>query len=190
MTDTQWPRFMVFQQEGQGQPFLHNGSVHAPDTEMALQMARDVFVRRPEATALWVVPADEIYTQTREELTSSPVIARRPSEREVDEAISPDNLQSFYVFGKLTEQAQATELGEVMAVSAEAALLAALENFRDKAVLRWYIFPAAAVTRSDPADADPMFAPARDKKYKDQAEYPVVTMMRQIRAKGHLEKDG
>jgi len=189
MQDTQWPRFAVFQQEGQGQPFLHNGSVHAPDVEMALQMARDVFVRRPEAAALWVVPADEIYTQTREELAASAVIARSPNASEADVAISTNNLQSFYVFGKLTEQAQATELGEVMAVSPDAALLATLEQFLDKTVLRWYIFPAAAVTKSDPADAGSMFVPARDKKYKDQAEYPVVTMMRQMRAKGHLGKD-
>lgn len=180
MTDTQWPRFMVFQQEEQGQPFLHNGSVHAPDTELALQMARDVFVRRPEAAALWVVPADVIYTRTREELADSPVIARSA---EHDEAISSDNLQSFYIFGKLTEQGQASQLGELQATSPAQALRAALEKFRDKTVLRWYIFPAAAITKSDPEDAAPMFAPARDKKYKDQAEYPVVTMMRKIREK-------
>lgn len=152
---------------------------------MALQMARDVFVRRPEAVALWVVPAEVIYTRTREELTTS-VIARSAQH---DEAISPANPQTFHVFGKLTEQGQASQLGEVQAASPAEALRSALEKFRDKSVLRWYIFPAVAVTKSDPADAAPMFAPARDKKYKDQAEYPVVTMMRQIRAKGHLEKD-
>jgi ring-1,2-phenylacetyl-CoA epoxidase subunit PaaB len=183
---------MVFQQEREGQPFLHDGTVHAPDIEMALQMARDVFVRRPEAAALWVVPADAIYSQTREELaatTSPSVIARRPNASEADVAIPMTDQQLYSVFGKLTEQAQASELGEVMAGSPAEALHAAIETFRDKAVLRWYIFPAAAVLKSDPADADPMFAPARDKTYKDQADYPVVTMMRQIRAKGRLRND-
>jgi ring-1,2-phenylacetyl-CoA epoxidase subunit PaaB len=186
MTDTQWPRFMVFQQETAGEPFVHDGTVHAPDIELAMQNARDVFVRRPEAAALWVVPADAIYSQTREELAASSVIARSAQH---DETISRSDLQSFYVFGKLTEQAQASELGEVMASSSAEALRAALEKFHDKEVLRWYIFPASAVLKSDPADADPMFAPARDKTYKDQAEYPVVTMMRQIRAKGQLRDD-
>lgn len=192
MIDTQWPRFMVFQQEREGQPFLHDGTVHAPDIEMALQMARDVFVRRPEAAALWVVPADAIYSQTREELaatTSPSAIARRPNESEADVAIPMTDQQLYSVFGKLTEQAQASELGEVMAGSPAEALRAALEKFHDRGVLRWYIFPAAAVLKSDSVDAGPMFVPARDKTYKDQAEYPVVTMMRQIRAKGRLRND-
>lgn len=167
---------MVFLQEAPGQPFVHNGTVHAPDIEMAMQNARDVFVRRPEAAALWVVPAEEIYSRTREELANQP--AGEPSDQPTS------GLEDYYVFGKLTEQAQASELGEVIAPSSTEALQAALEKFKDKAVLRWYIFPASAVGKSDPADAASMFAPARDKTYKDQAEYPVVTMMRQIRAKG------
>src|SRR3989337_2438869 len=70
MIDTQWPRFMVFQQEAVGKPFIHNGTVHAPDIDMALLNARDVFARRPQAVAMWVVPADSIFTQTREELAN------------------------------------------------------------------------------------------------------------------------
>jgi len=184
MSDTQFPRFMVFQQAGEGEPLLHNGTVHAPDIEMALLNARDVFVRRPDAVALWVVPVDAIYSQTREELTQT--IARSAKH---DEAIPNPELEDYYVFGKLSQQAQATHLGKVNANSPQAAMNAAVEKFSDRKVLRWYVFPASAVLKSKPGEADPMFAPARDKTYKDQAEYPVVTMMRQIRATGHLEED-
>src|SRR3990170_4175075 len=62
LDDTQWPRFQVFKQDRTELPFENVGSVHAPDAEMALQNARDVFVRRPECTGLWVVLAAEIHT--------------------------------------------------------------------------------------------------------------------------------
>lgn len=176
MTDSQWPRFMVFQQEGQGQPFVHNGTVHAPDIELAMQNARDVFVRRPEASALWVVPAGVIYTQTREQL----------ADHAPNESQRAGNPQSYYVFGKFSEQAQCRHIGEVQASSKEDAMKTALSTFEKENPIWWWVFPASSVKKSDPVDADPMFAPARDKSYKDQAEYPVVTMMRQIRDKGKL----
>jgi ring-1,2-phenylacetyl-CoA epoxidase subunit PaaB len=184
MSDTQWPRFMVFQQAGQGKPVLHNGSVHAPDIEMAMLNARDVFVRRPEASELWVVPADAIYSKTREELNAS-VIARKA---QPDEAISQAKQQTYYIFGKLSEPTQAELLGEVNASSAETALEAGVEKFSNREILRWWVFPVSAAVKSSAKDADPMFGTARDRKFTDQAEYPVVTLMRQLRAKGRLEE--
>jgi ring-1,2-phenylacetyl-CoA epoxidase subunit PaaB len=56
----QWPLWEVFAQPGGGKPHEHAGSVHAPDAEMALQNARDIYTRRGEAVSLWVVPADAI----------------------------------------------------------------------------------------------------------------------------------
>ena len=181
MTDTQWPRFMVFQQTGEDEPLMHNGTVHAPDVEMALMNARDVFVRRPDAVALWVVPVDAIYSQTREVLAN-----QTGGEPGAGRTNKPED---YIVFGKLSEQAQATYLGKLRANSAQAAMNAAVEKFSDHNVLRWWVFPTRVALKSSAKDSDPMFAPARDKTYKDQAEYPVVTMMRQIRATGHLEED-
>jgi ring-1,2-phenylacetyl-CoA epoxidase subunit PaaB len=175
MTDTQWPRYMVFQQEGQGEPFVHNGTVHAPDPEMALQNARDVFARRPEAVAMWVVRADLIFTQTREELAA----ATPPA--------PGGDIDTYYVFAKFAEQAQCKSVGEVHAVSAPAAIQAAIAAFGAQDPIWWWVFPASAVHKSDPQDSQALFATARDRGFTDQAAYPVVTMMRQIRAKGRLE---
>lgn len=72
MSDTQWPRYEVFKQDNPKKPHEAVGSVHAPDAEMALLNARDVFVRRPFAVSLWVVKADNIFTMTREELAANP----------------------------------------------------------------------------------------------------------------------
>jgi len=41
-------------------PHKHVGSVHAADAAMALQAARDVYTRRGEAVAIWVVPSATI----------------------------------------------------------------------------------------------------------------------------------
>lgn len=56
----QFPLWEVFTQPKAGAPHEHAGSVHAPDAEMALQNARDVYTRRGEAVSIWVVPSTAI----------------------------------------------------------------------------------------------------------------------------------
>lgn len=58
--DTQGQLWEVFLQTKPGLPFKHAGSIHAFDKEMAIENARDVFTRRSEAKAIWVVPSEEI----------------------------------------------------------------------------------------------------------------------------------
>lgn len=52
--------YEVFQQGREGDPMTHVGSLNAPDDELALQYARDVFSRRYEALRLWVVPRNAV----------------------------------------------------------------------------------------------------------------------------------
>lgn len=59
-TEKKWPSWEVFIQSKGGAPHEHAGNVHAPDKEIALQNARDVYSRRNEAISLWVVPTDQI----------------------------------------------------------------------------------------------------------------------------------
>lgn len=60
MSDTQWETYEVFHQSRRGKPHEHVGSVHAPDPQMALQLARDQFARRLECVSLWVVRSKDI----------------------------------------------------------------------------------------------------------------------------------
>ena len=60
MTDTQWQVFEVFHQQARGEPHIHVGSVHAPDPEMALILAKEQYCRRQACVNLWVVPATAI----------------------------------------------------------------------------------------------------------------------------------
>ncbi len=55
--DTQLSTWEVFIQSKAGAPYVHAGSLHASDAEMALQNARDTYTRRGEGTSIWVVPS-------------------------------------------------------------------------------------------------------------------------------------
>ncbi|MFI6482033.1 1,2-phenylacetyl-CoA epoxidase subunit PaaB [Nonomuraea sp. NPDC050663] len=50
----------VFVRPKRGLSHVHAGSLHAPDAELALRHARDLFTRRQEGVSIWVVPADQI----------------------------------------------------------------------------------------------------------------------------------
>jgi ring-1,2-phenylacetyl-CoA epoxidase subunit PaaB len=60
MTDTQWETYEVFHQSKKGEAHIHVGSVHAPDPQFALQMARDQFARRLKCVSIWVVNTRDI----------------------------------------------------------------------------------------------------------------------------------
>ncbi len=55
-----WPLWEVFVRARQGLSHKHVGSLHAPDAEMAVQNARDVYTRRREGESIWVVRSTDI----------------------------------------------------------------------------------------------------------------------------------
>jgi ring-1,2-phenylacetyl-CoA epoxidase subunit PaaB len=55
-----WPLYEVFIRSANGLHHKHAGSLHAPDAEVALQNARDVYCRRQEGVSLWVVESKHI----------------------------------------------------------------------------------------------------------------------------------
>ncbi|MGE0768025.1 MAG: 1,2-phenylacetyl-CoA epoxidase subunit PaaB [Hyphomicrobiaceae bacterium] len=63
------PLWEVFIRARSGLPHRHCGSVHAPDSIMAVQAARDVYTRRGDSVSIWVVP-------------SSAIVASDPNERD------------------------------------------------------------------------------------------------------------
>ncbi|MDN3903632.1 1,2-phenylacetyl-CoA epoxidase subunit PaaB [Arthrobacter sp. YD2] len=55
-----WPLWEVFVRSSRGLSHVHAGSLHAPDADMAVRNARDLYTRRNEGISLWVVPASAI----------------------------------------------------------------------------------------------------------------------------------
>ena len=60
--------YEVFKRSGHKEPFGHAGSVVAPDSEMALIMAKECFLRRREGEHLWVARRADIHSLDDESL--------------------------------------------------------------------------------------------------------------------------
>lgn len=177
MPDTQWPRFQVFLQEKENDPFQDVGSVHAPDSELALLNARDVFVRRPECHALWIVSAHAIFSRTAEELSQHPV--GMPESQNAPE--------KYYLFCKARPAGTQTYVGEVSARTAEEALLEGMKSYAGKRTpFVWWVFRESDVLQSDPADVPSFFNPAFDKKFRLSTDFHTVSAMRQVRGTNKL----
>jgi ring-1,2-phenylacetyl-CoA epoxidase subunit PaaB len=180
--DTQLPRYQVFLQEKDGEPYQDAGSVHAADAEMALQNARDVFVRRPECHSLWVVPAGAIFSRTAQELELEEQAGLKPESQPA--AGEPESqLERYYVFCKAKSAGTQTLVGEGQAHSARAAL----EQYRQTQPARrppfaWWVLPASRVVASQPEDAASMFAPAFTKPFRQATDFHTLTAMRTIKA--------
>lgn len=57
----------VFIQSKNGLAHKHVGNLHAPDKEMALQNARDLYTRRNEGSCIWVVQSIHIISSESED---------------------------------------------------------------------------------------------------------------------------
>jgi ring-1,2-phenylacetyl-CoA epoxidase subunit PaaB len=60
----EWPLWEIFIRSQHGLSHKHVGSLHAPDAEMAINNARDVYTRRNEGVSIWVVPSEDIVAST------------------------------------------------------------------------------------------------------------------------------
>lgn len=65
--DTQLDLWEVFVQSKSGGHYMHAGSVHASDKQMAIQNARDVYTRRNEGSSIWVVPSKYLVSSNPED---------------------------------------------------------------------------------------------------------------------------
>jgi ring-1,2-phenylacetyl-CoA epoxidase subunit PaaB len=63
----EWPLWEVFVRAKRGLNHVHVGSLHAPDAEMAIRNARDLYTRRQEGVSIWVIPADAISASSPDE---------------------------------------------------------------------------------------------------------------------------
>jgi ring-1,2-phenylacetyl-CoA epoxidase subunit PaaB len=168
--DTQWPKFIVFDQPGEGKPAFYAGSVHAPDPEMALLNARDVFGRRDDHLCLWVVREHHIFAKTAQELVS---------EISTNTQVSEEN-EPYLVFQKTTHKGTIVQTGEVQATQPEDAMTKAVEIYPNPKAIVWWVFPARVIHRTDPTENESLFGPAYDKPFRHSNFYPTVTLMREI----------
>jgi ring-1,2-phenylacetyl-CoA epoxidase subunit PaaB len=63
----------VFRQEKEGDPMRHGGSVMAPDAELAMHYARELYGRRQESMRLWIVRRADIQVLDDADLLQPPL---------------------------------------------------------------------------------------------------------------------
>ncbi len=177
MGDTQWPRYEVFGQDKEGNPHRNVGSVHAVDPEMALQNARDVFVRRPQTTSIWVVPVANILSKTQQEISEYlDLRSHIDQEKKMTE--------TYLVFQKLSQRPSMTfvvHTGQVEASSAVDALKKSMDLFGEEETYVWWICPERTVYKSTNDDIESMFSQAHDKKYRMPQDYRLTLEMMELK---------
>lgn len=88
----QWPLWEVFVRPRRGLSHQHVGSLHAPDSDMAVRNARDVYTRRQEGVSIWVVRAAQIVASSPDEKgpffePASDKVYRHPTFYQVPEGV-------------------------------------------------------------------------------------------------------
>ena len=59
--------YEVFEQKKRGTHHMHVGSVHAPNSELAMMFAKEQYTRRGNCVNLWVVKTSEIFVTQYED---------------------------------------------------------------------------------------------------------------------------
>jgi len=70
MKEPSLPLFEIFVRSRRGLDHRHVGSLHAEDSAMALQYARDVYIRRGEGISIWVVRATDIVASQEDDVAT------------------------------------------------------------------------------------------------------------------------
>jgi len=65
--------YEVFQQAKDGDPMRHGGNVLAPDPDLAMHYARELFGRRNESSRLWIVRRSDIQVLEDQDLLNPPL---------------------------------------------------------------------------------------------------------------------
>ena len=92
---TSGPLWEVFVRARRGVSHVHIGSLHAPDGEIALQRARDLFTRREEGVSLWVARASDIVVSDPDDKASLFAPASDKIERRASHYQLPSELDNL-----------------------------------------------------------------------------------------------
>lgn len=152
MWGTEWPQMV--------------GSVHAADPEHALLPARHVFVRRPSAYALFVAPAEAFFHVTQEGLKDPKALEGPLGEEEAYWVFAKRSHRRSMVYGDL--------VGRFLARSPQEAVKEALLQGGGVA---FGAVPERLLVGTEPTPevVESWFAPAKDKTYRLQSYYGLIT---------------
>jgi ring-1,2-phenylacetyl-CoA epoxidase subunit PaaB len=157
--------YEVFVQPKEGKPFQHEGIVHSSNLEMAYVLAKETFTRRFTCVSLYVTDTKDVHASP---LTEGDTDAYSLIDTNIEPTIGKE---SYEIYHLLKRGKQHVYAGQVMAGSAEEALLQAKEKLRnDKIVYNIWAIRTADIRFTSKEESD-LWLTLPEKKFRDAAEY-------------------
>lgn len=161
----QFGTFEVFVEPKTGKPFQHEGSIHAPNLEMAYVLAKETFTRRFTCSSLCVVDTRHVYVSPMSEGDQNaydliPDVPDQSGEK-----------MSFEIYQLQKRGKQHVHAGTVTAATPHEAMALAKQHFRnDKVIYNIWAIRASDI-RFTSAEEKDLWLTLPDKKFRDAAEY-------------------
>lgn len=156
--------FEVFVKPKGEKPFQHEGSLHAPDLEMAFVLAKETFTRRFTCTSLTVVETTDVY--------SSPTTDGNQSVLDIiEKQVHNESGEPFDIFFLYKRGKQHVYAGTLSSTSHGSAIAASAQlNSSGKLVYNvWAIRQKDMRTTS--AEEQDLWNTLPEKKFRDASEY-------------------
>lgn len=161
----QFGTFEVFVEPKEGKPFQHEGSIHAPNLEMAYVLAKETFTRRFTCSSLYVVDTRHVYVSPMSE-------GNQNAYDLIPETTGQSGEKSSYEIYHLQKRGkQHIHAGTVDGATPHEAMLQAKQRFKnDKVIFNIWAFRSDDI-RFTSAEEKDLWLTLPDKKFRDAAEY-------------------
>ena len=161
----QFGNFEVFVQPKEGKAFQHEGSIHAPNLEMAYVLAKETLTRRFTCSALAVVDTRNVFVSALTDDNHNVYDA-------VTEVIEPNsNEVNFEIYHLLKRGRQHIHAGQLKASTPLQALVRAKEIWcKGKVVFNVWAIRTQDI-RTTTADEKEFWLTLPDKKFRDASDY-------------------
>jgi ring-1,2-phenylacetyl-CoA epoxidase subunit PaaB len=161
----QFGTFEVFVQSKEGKPFQHEGSVHAPNLEMAFVLAKETFTRRFTCVSLYVTDTRHVYV--------SPMTEGNQNAYELIHDIPPQTgePEKFEIYHLLKRGKQHIHAGTVQGATPQEAMAEAKKMIDgDKMVYNIWAIRSGDI-RFTTAEEIELWLTLPEKKFRDAANY-------------------
>jgi len=161
----QFGTFEVFVQPKAGKPFQHEGSIHAPNLEMAYILAKETLTRRFTCSSLCVVATTDVVVSPITEGSQNiyDTLGKPP--------VASGKNTSFEIYHLTKRGRQHIHFGTVKATSPLEAMLAAKEQIPNHLmVFNIWAVPTEKIRYTSTDDLD-LWSTLPDKKFRDASDY-------------------
>lgn len=161
--------FEVFVQPKEGNPFQHEGIIHAPDLEMAFILAKESLTRRFTCVSLFVLETRDVAASATTDGDTNAYDVIETS----NDPVPPSGVRglgSFEVFHLPKRGKQHVHVGSIEAGTIDEAFSEAKKKFGTVKAYNVWVVPTGKIRFTKPEEKD-LWKTLPEKKFRDAAEY-------------------